>query len=294
MVPAAGHTGTSTPREVAELTPKDLHVTPRAEPLRLLIDDTIEAPEARASTVPLPVPVVEVTSGRGELQPRPRRPAARPQRPPARPLLYVWGGAAVVMLVAGLLLTRWVVAQTSLQDAGADTARQAEELWSALRAAERARNFSLSEQKARQLLALPAMPHSAQERAQEALAHALAEQQNLLIYDRFLQAVARRAPDAAVLAYGELPLDSVYRELGAARYAEMREAFVQHHLQQAQGALREPAGEPGVRGCRAVQPHLDAILAVEPAAAGLPAVRALQARCQGALAPAKLVFAPLP
>jgi len=203
-----------------------------------------------------------------------------------RPLLLF--SVLVPLCMGGVGLARWV-AQPPPGPGEADRQEgaQARTLWAALRAAEGARDWPACQERARQLLQLPepagADLHDLHARAERALLRAQAEERNLLIYDRFLQAAAQQAPDAAVLSYGELSEDSVYRELGAVSYLEMRKAFVRNHLLRAQAALRAaPAG------CRAAQPHLDAILAVDPAAAVDERVRAVLAsvgpRCSGALA----------
>jgi hypothetical protein len=149
-------------------------------------------------------------------------------------------------------------------------------LWTGLHAAERERDWPLCQQRAQELLDLPPAALSAADRAraQQALERAMDEGRNLLTYDRFMQAVMQKAPDAAVISFAEISEGSVYRELGAVQYLEMRKGFVKNHLLRAQNALKA-----GAQGCRAAQPHLDAILAVDPAAAVDTRVRALQSRC---------------
>ncbi|MDW8284095.1 MAG: hypothetical protein RMK29_20515, partial [Myxococcales bacterium] len=188
----------------------------------------------------------------------PRLPWARGNRA----LLYA--AAALLLLGAGAGLGRLVGARTRMER-GHQGQRAVERaaLWQALQEARRARDWSRCIDSARQLLQLPPAPGDSHERVQQILEQALEEQQNLLVYDRFLQAVARRAPDAAVLAYSELPANSVYRELGAVRYQEARSAFVRLHTEQ---ALREAKQ----LGCQAAQPHLDAVAAVDPEAAVTP------------------------
>lgn len=188
---------------------------------------------------------------------------------------WLYGGASLCLV--GVLLTRWVTAEPSSHRAREESRGPETQLRVELDAAENARNWVLMEQLAQRLQQLPDAPAEVAERARDAQARAQDEQGNMIIYERFLQAVALHAHDAAVLRYGELSQHSVYRELGAVRYVEARKGFVKDHLERALGYARH-------HGCRDTQPHLDAVLAVAPDAAAELGVKELLHLCSPAAA----------
>lgn len=238
-----------------------------------------EAPPAPAAAAPAAPP--EPRPGPRATAPAPRPAPRRPAAPRARKgqgrsslRAFAYGAAALLLFGTGLGVSRFVGAgpqRTRGLPAQLESERAA--LSAAIEDARGARDWPRCIERAERLLQIPESPAYPHRRAREALELAQDEQRNLLGYDRFLQAASRRAPDAAVLTYLELSANSVYRELGAARFLEAREAFVRAHLGRARGELDR-------LGCRAAQPHLDAILSVDPQSAALPELIALQARCR--------------
>lgn len=205
------------------------------------------------------------------LVPRAPRP---PQKAPSR--YRSWLYAAGLLVLCGPLAGRFVTAGPSSSAAPhAHTPFAAAALQQELAEAERARNWTQVLASANQLLQDPVLSPPLREQAQAALDRAAQEQQNQIVYDRFLDAAARKAYDASVLTYAELPVESVYRQIGAARYAEMQAGFARVHLERALGSLQ---GQDAARGCREAQPHIDAILAVAPPQVGGP-LSTLRARC---------------
>ncbi len=260
-------------RPAAASTPREPSQRTLLFPLTAEVGPLLPPPAAGAR---LPLPSVEAHVAPG------------PKRRFSQPLLY----GAASLLLGGTLLCTWMTAKPRSRTGrkhDVDDTLVAARLTSGLGAlseAERTRDWTLQQERAQLLLHLPEAGPTLRARAQRAHDHAAIEQANLLIYDRFLHAVAFRAADAAVLSYTELSEGSVYRTLGRAGYLEMRLDFVAGHLEYARAALRR-------RGCREAQPHLDAILAVSPESTADPEVSRLAQRCR-AQPPARPTLAVAP
>jgi pSer/pThr/pTyr-binding forkhead associated (FHA) protein len=92
-----------------------------------------------------------------------------------------------------------------------------------------------------------------QELARDKRQKAEAEKKNRTAYANFLAAADKNDLDSAMASYGEVAEDSVYRQKGAERYAQIKKAFIRMHLDAAKKGKLKGA-------CDEVRQHVEAIL----------------------------------
>jgi len=98
----------------------------------------------------------------------------------------------------------------------------------------------------------------AQELARDKRQRAEAERKNRTAYNNFLRAAEGNPPDydSAVASYGEVAEDSVYRQKGSERYAQVKKMYLRAHLDSAKRA--KTAGK-----CEEARQHVEAALTVD-------------------------------
>ena len=98
----------------------------------------------------------------------------------------------------------------------------------------------------------------AQELARDKRQRAEAERKNRTAYGNFMKAADDNPPDydSAVASYGEVAEDSVYRQKGAERYAQVKKQYLRAHLDAARKAK-------GGGKCEEARQHVEAALTVD-------------------------------
>ena len=97
----------------------------------------------------------------------------------------------------------------------------------------------------------------AQELARDKRQRAEAERKNRAGLQRASsKAAAENDYDSAVASYGEVAEDSVYRQKGAERYAQVKKAYLRQHLDAARKAR-------GAGKCEEARQHVEAVLTVD-------------------------------
>ncbi len=97
----------------------------------------------------------------------------------------------------------------------------------------------------------------AQELARDKRQHAEAERKNRQAYNAFMKAAGESDWDSAVASYGEVAEDSVYRQKGSERYAQVKKMYLRQHLDAARKAR-------GSSKCEEARQHVEAALTVDP------------------------------
>jgi tetratricopeptide (TPR) repeat protein len=96
----------------------------------------------------------------------------------------------------------------------------------------------------------------AQELARDKRQHAEAERKNRQAYNSFMKAAGENDYDAAAASYAEVAEDSVYRQKGSEKYAQVRKMYLRQHLEEAKKARN--AGK-----CELARQHVEAALTVD-------------------------------
>ncbi|MCU1280281.1 MAG: hypothetical protein JWM53_3827 [bacterium] len=97
----------------------------------------------------------------------------------------------------------------------------------------------------------------AQELARDKRQRAEAERKNRQAYNSFVKAAAGNDYDSAVASYGEVAEDSVYRQKGSEKYAQVKKAYLRQHLDAAKKARSNSK-------CEEARQHVEAALTVDP------------------------------
>lgn len=97
----------------------------------------------------------------------------------------------------------------------------------------------------------------AQELARDKRQRAEAERKNQAAYNQFMKMAAENDFDAAVASWDEVAEDSIYRQKGSERYAQVKKLYLRQHLDAAKRA--KAAGK-----CEEARQHVEAALTVEP------------------------------
>lgn len=97
---------------------------------------------------------------------------------------------------------------------------------------------------------------SAQELARDKRQRAEAEKKNRDAYDHFMKAVNGNDYDAAVASFGEVAEDSIYRQKGGERYAQVKKMYLRQHLDAARKSKN--AGK-----CEDARQHVEAALSID-------------------------------
>jgi pSer/pThr/pTyr-binding forkhead associated (FHA) protein len=95
-----------------------------------------------------------------------------------------------------------------------------------------------------------------QELARDKRQRAEAERKNRTAYQNFLKAAGENDYDSAVASYGEVAEDSVYRQKGSERYAQVKKLYLRTHLD---AARKAKAGNK----CEEARQHVEAALTVD-------------------------------
>jgi tetratricopeptide (TPR) repeat protein len=95
-----------------------------------------------------------------------------------------------------------------------------------------------------------------QELARDKRQKAEAERKNRTAYNAFVTSSEKGDYDSAVASYGEIAEDSIYRQKGAERYAQVKKAYLRNHLDAARKA--RSAGK-----CEEARQHVEAALTVD-------------------------------
>jgi pSer/pThr/pTyr-binding forkhead associated (FHA) protein len=95
-----------------------------------------------------------------------------------------------------------------------------------------------------------------QELARDKRQRAEAERKNRQAYNAFMKAAAENDYDSAAASYAEVAEDSVYRQKGAERYAQVKKMYLRQHLEAAKRA--KTAGK-----CEEARQHVEAALSVD-------------------------------
>jgi pSer/pThr/pTyr-binding forkhead associated (FHA) protein len=96
----------------------------------------------------------------------------------------------------------------------------------------------------------------AQELARDKRQRAEAERKNRQAYNSFLKAAGENDFDSAVASYGEVAEDSVYRQKGAEKYAQVKKMYLRQHLEAAKKAK-------AASKCEEARQHVEAALTVD-------------------------------
>jgi pSer/pThr/pTyr-binding forkhead associated (FHA) protein len=96
----------------------------------------------------------------------------------------------------------------------------------------------------------------AQELARDKRQRAEAERKNRQAYNSFMKAAAENDYDAAAASYAEVAEDSVYRQKGSEKYAQVRKLYLRQHLDEAKKA--RSSGK-----CELARQHVEAALTVD-------------------------------
>ena len=96
----------------------------------------------------------------------------------------------------------------------------------------------------------------AQELARDKRQRAEAERKNRQAYNSFMKAAAENDYDAAAASYAEVAEDSVYRQKGSEKYAQVRKLYLRQHLDEAKKA--RTSGK-----CELARQHVEAALTVD-------------------------------
>jgi hypothetical protein len=96
----------------------------------------------------------------------------------------------------------------------------------------------------------------AQELARDKRQRAEAERKNRAAYENFARCGDKGDYDCAVASYGEVSEDSVYRQKGAARYAQVKKAYLRSHLDAAKRAK-------AASRCEEARQHVEAVMTVD-------------------------------
>lgn len=95
-----------------------------------------------------------------------------------------------------------------------------------------------------------------QELARDKRQKAEAERKNRQAYDTFVKAAESGDYDSAVASWGEVAEDSIYRQKGSDRFAQVKKQYVRQHLEAAK--KDKAAGK-----CEEARQHVEAVLSVE-------------------------------
>jgi pSer/pThr/pTyr-binding forkhead associated (FHA) protein len=95
-----------------------------------------------------------------------------------------------------------------------------------------------------------------QELARDKRQRAEAERKNRTAYQNFLNAANGNDYDSAVASYGEVAEDSIYRQKGSERYAQVKKMYLRTHLDAARKAK-------AVNKCDEARQHVEAALTVD-------------------------------
>lgn len=95
--------------------------------------------------------------------------------------------------------------------------------------------WEAAEKKAQEILALSDLSPISRAQAKKKVERAQSEQQTKLLYQRFL-GTKDADPDAAVLAYLDMPEDSYYRGQVQGDFEKLKTSFVNDHLEKAESA----------------------------------------------------------
>lgn len=96
----------------------------------------------------------------------------------------------------------------------------------------------------------------AQELARDKRQHAEAERKNRSAYNAFMKAAAENDYDSAAASFAEVSEDSIYRQKGSERYAQVKKLYLHQHLDAAKRA--KAAGK-----CEDARQHVEAALTVD-------------------------------
>jgi pSer/pThr/pTyr-binding forkhead associated (FHA) protein len=95
-----------------------------------------------------------------------------------------------------------------------------------------------------------------QELARDKRQRAEAERKNQQAYEQFVKAAESNDFDSAVASYGEVQEDSVYRQKGSERYAQVKKMYLRTHLEAAKKAK-------AAQKCEEARQHVEAALTVD-------------------------------
>jgi pSer/pThr/pTyr-binding forkhead associated (FHA) protein len=95
-----------------------------------------------------------------------------------------------------------------------------------------------------------------QELARDKRQRAEAEHKNQQAYEQFVKAAEKSDFDSAVASYGEVAEDSVYRQKGSERYAQVKKLYLRMHLDMARKAK-------AAQKCEEARQHVEAALTVD-------------------------------
>jgi pSer/pThr/pTyr-binding forkhead associated (FHA) protein len=96
----------------------------------------------------------------------------------------------------------------------------------------------------------------AQELARDKRQRAEAEKKNRGAYNNFLKAAGGSDFDSAVASFGEVAEDSVYRQKGAERYAQVKKMYLRQHLEAARKSK-------AANKCEEARQHVEAALSID-------------------------------
>jgi pSer/pThr/pTyr-binding forkhead associated (FHA) protein len=96
----------------------------------------------------------------------------------------------------------------------------------------------------------------AQELARDKISKAEAERKNRAAYNAFMKAAADNDFDAAAASFAEVSEDSIYRQKGSEKYAQVKKLYLRQHLEAAKKA--KAAGK-----CEDARQHVEAALTVD-------------------------------
>jgi ABC transport system ATP-binding/permease protein len=96
----------------------------------------------------------------------------------------------------------------------------------------------------------------AQELARDKRQRAEAERKNRAAYNQFMKMAAENDFDSAVASYGEVAEDSIYRQKGSEKYAQVKKAYLRQHLDAAKKAR-------SASKCEEARQHVEAALTVD-------------------------------
>jgi pSer/pThr/pTyr-binding forkhead associated (FHA) protein len=107
------------------------------------------------------------------------------------------------------------------------------------------------------ILSNPAVSSKVKDAAQSKKVRAEQESKSKQIYERFATAAGSSNYDQALKAYGEIPDDSVYRQIAREQYDQIFPLFVESHLKAAEEAR-------GQGRCSEFQSNIQAVLSIDP------------------------------
>src|SRR5262249_20141488 len=96
-----------------------------------------------------------------------------------------------------------------------------------------------------------------QELARDKRQRAEAERKNRQAYNAFMKAAGENDWDSAAASFGEVQEDSVYRQKGSEKYAQVKKMYLRQHLDEAKKAK-------SASKCEVARQHVEAALTVDP------------------------------